>query len=282
MTSPQELRTALAELSRERLGDDLGDRLVELSRPSIRLLHQESGAGRSRLGGDPVLPPGTEWPAVRGEPLSLVAVLDLAEVAEFAQVDWLPKTGLLNFFYDLVGEWAYSPDAVDSFHVAYLPDGGVPVPAPVGATVFPARPVRLAHLLSLPTLDDEVPELAQADPGRLEELRQEWARCSARLGDWPEDAPSHQINGWPDLVQCPLWLEAHYDSQGMEWAEAPEEQAEHERLARAQCWQLLLQLDSDDTMDWVWGDVGTLYYNIPDQAARAGEFDRTWLIMQCS
>ncbi|MCK2243452.1 MULTISPECIES: YwqG family protein [unclassified Crossiella] len=282
MTSPQELRTALAELARERVGDDLGDRLVELSRPSIRLLHAESGIGRSRLGGDPVLPPGTDWPAVRGEPLSLVAVLDLAEVAEFAQVDWLPKTGLLNFFYDLVGVWAYTPDAADSFHVAYLPDGGVPVSAPVGATVFPARPVRFAHLLTLPSQDDEVLELSKAEARRLGKLSQEWARRTARLGGWSAEAPNHQINGWPDLIQGPVWLEAYYDSQGLEWARTPEGRAEHECLARAQCWRLLLQLDSDDAMDWMWGDVGTLYYNIPDQSARAGEFGRTWLIMQCS
>ncbi|GAA2784889.1 YwqG family protein [Crossiella cryophila] len=282
MSSPQELRTALTKLAVERLGEDLGTRLVEASRPSIQLLHDESGPGRSRLGGDPVLPPGTQWPVVQGNPLSLLAVLDLAEVAEFAQVDWLPKAGLLNFFADSEGGWAYTPDAADGFRVVHVPEGGEPVQAPAGANVFPARPVRFAHRLTLPSTEDEVLELTEDDSRRLWKLSAHWSRQSARLGRWPATAPNHQINGWPDLIQGPVWLEAHYDSQGMEWASEPKRQAEHERLAREQNWQLLLQLDSDDAMDWMWGDAGTLYYTLPEQAGHAGELDRAWLIMQCS
>ena len=46
-------------------------------------------------------------------------------------------------------------------------------------------------------------------------------------------------------------------------------------------WRLLLQLDSDEAVDVMWGDVGTLYFWIRESDARAARFDRTWLILQC-
>jgi uncharacterized protein YwqG len=47
----------------------------------------------------------------------------------------------------------------------------------------------------------------------------------------------------------------------------------------ANAWRLLLQVDSHD--DMMWGDVGMVYFWIPDEALRERAFDRTWLILQC-
>jgi uncharacterized protein YwqG len=44
---------------------------------------------------------------------------------------------------------------------------------------------------------------------------------------------------------------------------------------------LLLQLDTDDDAGMMWCDVGSLYFWIREQDARAGDFSKIWMILQC-
>lgn len=87
------------------------DDLVALVRPSCRLVPDPSidsaAAGASRLGGVPDLPPGTEWPTGPDAPLSFVAQINLADVAEVMPSSGLPASGLLAFFYDAVSQSAW-------------------------------------------------------------------------------------------------------------------------------------------------------------------------------
>jgi len=46
-------------------------------------------------------------------------------------------------------------------------------------------------------------------------------------------------------------------------------------------WMLLLQLDSDNTGEFMWGDAGMLYYWIWKQDLAANRFDRVWMTLQC-
>jgi uncharacterized protein YwqG len=43
---------------------------------------------------------------------------------------------------------------------------------------------------------------------------------------------------------------------------------------------LLWQIDTDDSAGWMWGDVGTMYFWIRRQDLAAGEFGKTWMIIQ--
>jgi hypothetical protein len=47
-------------------------------------------------------------------------------------------------------------------------------------------------------------------------------------------------------------------------------------------WRLLLQVDSDDDAQMMWGDVGMLYFYIPQQALIARDFSQVHLVMQCT
>jgi uncharacterized protein YwqG len=46
-------------------------------------------------------------------------------------------------------------------------------------------------------------------------------------------------------------------------------------------WLLLLQVDTDDDVGWMWGDSGTIYYWIRAQDLHRARFDHTWMILQC-
>ncbi len=46
-------------------------------------------------------------------------------------------------------------------------------------------------------------------------------------------------------------------------------------------WELLLQVDSDDRADMMWGDVGRLYFLMRSQDLESREFEKAWLVFQC-
>jgi uncharacterized protein YwqG len=46
-------------------------------------------------------------------------------------------------------------------------------------------------------------------------------------------------------------------------------------------WMLLLQVDTDDEVGWMWGDVGTICFWVRESNLSAGRFDRVWMIFQC-
>jgi uncharacterized protein YwqG len=46
-------------------------------------------------------------------------------------------------------------------------------------------------------------------------------------------------------------------------------------------WRLLLQIDTDDDLDLMWGDCGMLYFCVKEQEARVGNFENCWVVLQC-
>ena len=52
--------------------------------------------------------------------------------------------------------------------------------------------------------------------------------------------------------------------------------------AGAADWRLLLQIDTDDDANMMWGDCGMLYWWMRDDDIRNGRWDRAHLILQCS
>src|SRR5262249_35010058 len=52
-------------------------------------------------------------------------------------------------------------------------------------------------------------------------------------------------------------------------------------LERVNDWQLLWQIDSDDSLDVIWGDCGMLYIMMKREALRARDLSAPWLVLQC-
>jgi uncharacterized protein YwqG len=52
--------------------------------------------------------------------------------------------------------------------------------------------------------------------------------------------------------------------------------------AQAPNWQLLLQVGSEEAAGMFWGDAGSIYYWMPRDALATHDFQRAWMVLQCS
>jgi uncharacterized protein YwqG len=255
--------------------------------PCAAFAHAEGEAQPAgRLGGLPAIAGIHDWPQVDGRPLSFVAEIDLTAVSAVFDAPWLPRSGRLHFFYDMV-EWPAGFDPADRGHWAVL---YTPADAVAGITespadlppdlVFPAVRLAAANALSYPD-----PLLLEERLGQLSDLPDaEWQR----INDYRQQDdryPLHQMGGHPSPIQAPdLGYECQLASNGV-YLGGPEGYASPEAAALAPGaadWRLLLQVDSDDRADMMWGDVGMLYFMIRESDALARDFSRTWLLMQCT
>jgi uncharacterized protein YwqG len=156
VTSPNEvlddLRARARDLCVDQVDPDGVALLEELGRPAIRLRRSEEAAP-SHLGGNALLADGVAWPWWEEKPLSLVAVLNLQDLAPFTTDVQLPNRGILNFFYEADEQqaWGFDPLHRDGWRVVYTDsDDAVSTPAPAGALVFPTIALDPEQTLTMP------------------------------------------------------------------------------------------------------------------------------------
>src|SRR5258708_1402184 len=107
------------------------DQLIELAAPTVRIYIQRAHEGdipiaASKMGGQPDLPAGGEWPSWH-ESMAFIAQFNLADVAPFDREGALPAHGLLSFFYETNGEPLYAERWGLPEDAPYLEDYGVEI-----------------------------------------------------------------------------------------------------------------------------------------------------------
>ena len=260
------------------------DRLAELTRPSIRLLPQGIAdaaleTGQTRLGGNPDLPASTRWPEYRGVPQSFIAQINLADVQQYDLQHQLPDAGLLSFFYDAEQSvWGFDPAQNDGWKVLYTEAS-----VDVGRREFPAalpvhsrfRPITLQphREITYAPLGTELEAvgLSPDDGAAYDELIE------------ADGAPLHRLLGHPDPIQGDMQLECQLASHGLYVGDPSgyRDSRAADLRAGAVDWRLLLQIDSDEEADMMWGDAGRIYYWMHKDAMRERRWDEAWLILQC-
>jgi uncharacterized protein YwqG len=267
----EQQRAQLVSLATDWLGEQDALRLSALARPALGLVTSAAAGGLTRLGGAPLLPPGARWPSWRDVPLAFLGVVDLSDLAGLEP--WIPTSGLVNFFYDLEKQpWGFDPQDSAGWRVIACPArDAVEWGPPEGVIPFPSRPVRLEPLLTIPdSEEDALSGIREQDPERLWEFYEAWRHRR------DPDLPRHQIGGWPELIQPPFWEDCELASNGIYAGDRLLSQVN----AQSASWRLLLQLDSDDSLEWAWCDGGRLYFSLRDSDAAQGRFDRSWLTLQ--
>jgi uncharacterized protein YwqG len=263
--------------------------LDALALPCVRLAADveptNASVGGSRLGGAPDTPAGFVWPVWRDLPLAFVGQVDLAEVAHVLP-GVLPPSGVLAFFYHPEQDsWGFDPADVGSARVywfasvddlrrhdlpASLPEHGryhsVPLRFRAGVSLAPPQ-----------ALDVQALRLSNVEEDAYFELRE---LLQSRDGE----GPLHQLLGHPTPIQDEMQLECQLVSNGINCGgpEGYQDPRRAELAHGAREWRLLAQFDSDEQADMMWGDVGMLYFWIRESDLAARNFDRVWMILQCS
>lgn len=266
--------------SRRSRGPHDGARALPPSAESVRILGQmkamaaptlmmrtSESPGFSKLGGEPDLPPGIEWPVGPLGPMGFLLQIDLRAAREAGGPDWLPAEGSLWAFLD--DRWG-DPDQV---RVLYGPPGArTPTPPPIGvrrARRYRERFVDFSAHQSCPSLD-----WMGADVRRIEVSDEERDRLAELFGDLG-DAPHHRIGGYPEEIQeINMPVAAECAVQGLDYATLAEPPPEDLREAAGH-WRLLFQIDYDSDLKMKWGDGGHIYVLIREADAWSGDVSRT-------
>lgn len=261
---------------------DIEALVAPLATPAVHIVSTKSPS-LSHFGGAPRLPSDVVWPVKNGVRLGFLARLSLNEIHHACSVPWLPNQGALLFFYDMRNQpWGFDPEDRGSCAVLHVPD----LPevttetddGPNGDELpFPHKNICFERIAVLPS--------GERGPVDALNLTSEESDEYDRIADARfREKPRHQIAGFPTPVQgddmeleCQLVTNGLYcgDPSGYKDPRVPALES------GANDWRLLLQFDTDDDLDIMWGDAGTIYYWVREQDARADDFTNSWLVLQC-
>jgi hypothetical protein len=279
-----ESRDDIRELAGAAGLDGWADKIADAALPSVRLElddHLGDPMG-TRFGGKPAVPAGFEWPERDSGPsLTFIAQVRLDDIAGLGVESSLPANGLLSFFYE-AEEMPWGGDRIDrdAWRVVWFPDLGelsVSEPPP-GPAIDCALPDHGASYIVEWTVPDSFPEEAMRlgySPGETP-LRDAYYAFHDRLSGERRD-PIHRLLGHPDEVQGSVPLDCAVYSRGLQFSDLTDD-----IRSSARDWRLVLQVDSDDRLGTMWGDVGRIYFMLNEESAADQDFDHAWLILQCS
>lgn len=261
--------------------------------PSWRLVRC-SGTRRTRIGGEPDLPPGTAWPEFAGRPLGFLAQVDASEVPPEQGMPTLAP-GLWSFFYDVdpvKQPWGFDPADRGGARVLHVPPGAQTDRRPLRAELDPDSlypPSALDFELELTAPDGDSPWASELGIDEVGELRDAYYDFWEALFDAQDhafgDAPRHRLLGHPDQVQGEMQTECQLVTNGLYCGDGSGYSDPRAAALRRGVldWRLLLQLDSEFVPDEVtWGDGGRVYFWLRENDLAAGRADAAWGILQCS
>jgi uncharacterized protein YwqG len=273
--------------------------LLTLAKPSITLQPRLADTGQlhvgvSKFGGSPDLSATANWPMWKGQPLTFIAQLRMSDIARYGPAHVLPESGLLLFFYEpLQTTWGFDPADRGAWRVLYF-DGlesqlvsrSMPPFHSEDENIRPDLkfnefPIEFSNGLCLPTLDSlEIAALSFTDAELVAYM--ELLETVAEMNHG--NAVRHRLLGYPDQIQGDMQLECQLVSHGL-YCGDPSGYQDPRRAALedgAEDWQLLLQIDSDDHLGMMWGDVGRIYYWIRKDDLHARSFENVWFSLQCT
>jgi uncharacterized protein YwqG len=279
------------------------DKIKPLLRNTIRFYLQSSeedniAVGQTKIGGRPDLPAGITWATETNivetiekkllifsskkkeattKPLSFIAQINLSETAPFDQDNLLPKSGLLYFFYFAEQEiWGYYPKDKNKFKVIYW-DGDL---AELKRADFPVDlledyrynpcTVEVKSEVSPPSYGHKI-----YDDFAEEDVDKYWEEVY-------NDDNLNRLLGYADIIQNEMELECELVTKGLNLMDLSDYNDPRVKMLapNAKNWLLLLQVDSNDKNNMMWGDCGRLYFWIKKEDLIGKRFDQSWFVLQ--
>jgi len=243
--------------------------------------------GRSKIGGMPDLPEYVVWPVWKNKPLSFIAQINLVDIPKFDFLNFLPEAGILSFFYySMQGNFGNDPGDKGSWRVIHSRDGDLERRTPPELLsiyeIYKSCKIKFKRSITIPDLDFRNIDFKYGLPtsgddfANYYELKQEVSKL-LEMG-----MEKNRMFGHPDQIQGDMQEECELRSQGIARGENSGSKNPQKRIlkTRDQEWELLLQLDSIEDAQMMWGDAGRLYFWIPRKELEKLNFDAVWMIMQ--
>ena len=267
-----------------RVADQLGSLLTTSIRlKTERLPEGNLGVGSSRLGGTPHFAPGSSWPEFNGVPLAFLGQIRLSDVAAGDPDARLPREGLLYFFYEAKEQtWGFDPKDRGNWKViCYNGDLGILQSASPPANLpeesrFQCCRVTFSLEIAVPPYDSKLVErlrLSDAEGDAYVNLLVLWTEGSQFIACWVTRSRSKGTC----KQECQFVSNGVDTGGGISLSEARRTTLEKGITD----WQLLLQIDSDDSLQTMWGDAGRIYFWIREQDLKNQDFGQVWLVLQC-
>ncbi len=243
--------------------------------PALHLSQDGAAYDFCKFGGPPTVPKAFEWPAWNGKSLAFLLQLRLSDINGDGYLPDLPTSGLLYAFYDEEqSTWGFDPNDKGSWRLMFFEETDElktrRYPKDLN-TRYKERYVCAKPIVTYPPgmpVDDEALEDQYYD-----------FRTSVY-----GDEPFHHLGGYVDPIQSEdMDLDCQLASNGLFCGDETgynDERAKELEAGREE-WVLLLEIDSDDDVDMMWGDGGTLYFWIRKSDLKAKNFDDVWMILQC-
>lgn len=280
-------------------GDDVRAFVRAAARPSARIVPADDGPPTAQLGGLPSLPDGVEWPRWDGMPLDFLASVDCAAAHDVAEGLLLPPDGTLLAFVagDLMGPrgellGSMQPATRPGWRLLHVPRGTPmsprQLPEPTGDAwgehpfgevrprIYARMDCGLAHELTLPDMwEAGMPELWSDDAvaEAMEHLD---------LAGWT--GPFHRVGGWPQPTQSAPALPAALAEAGLVDDGSVDHRDPRVPALAATVnddFGLVLQLDSDSRLGFIWGDAGVVFFHGRPERIRDGDVETAWMGWDC-
>jgi uncharacterized protein YwqG len=246
-------------------------------------------------------------------PLKFLGQIYLSEIPRYGNFPNLPPSGVLCFFWDAL---LYPPggraSSKSSCRVVYLKEElaleTLPFPSELirkyeaeqwddqlndlifSLSFEPKWSLPLHSEITSPSFDRQEVENAPTQPifqkmpeDSLQGFPQLNESNSLSAADFESGEAIHMLFGHPVEIQSPMEVMCQLCFHGFDLTDynANFNPETFHLKEGVQDWQLLLQLDSDDNLDWMWGDSGMLYFWIRKQDLEKEDFSNVWCEMQC-
>jgi len=265
--------------------------LKSLDKETVRLwttveLEDNISICDSKLGGRPDLPKTLNWPVYEDRHLHFIAQLNLNHITAQGGSLELPEKGLISFFYDALEQpWGFDPMDRGRWKVLYFEDTQSferkDEPEDIKEEgSFSTAQMQFSSQTNLPSS-----ESLYIDRLGLNNNEQElyWALYDKVQEHNKSTGLTHKLLGHPDTIQGDMQLECQLVSNGLFCGDSTgyDNPRRTELESTATSWKLLLQIDSEEEIGMMWGDVGRIYFWILEEDLKTLNFDNVWVVLQC-
>ncbi len=187
----------------EKMKLDLKDKVTGLKQPAVHLLKTERKTN-SKFGGLPIVNDSDFiWPRSNEKPMCFLGQIDLSEIYQKLEPEWLGKSGCVLFFYDVREmPWGFDPKDRGKWKVIYQEKPAIAIDYPNDLErecMIKEKYIEVSRIELLPSFEDRIIRdlnLSDEETDLYIEIEEHYKEFDAF-----RDSPAHQVGGFPRPVQ---------------------------------------------------------------------------------